>query len=113
MKRLVVGAFLALAVTSASPALADPPSENKNTSILNFNCTRGTESTTFQAVGIAQSLQVAGQVLDDTAVVVLVQISLNGQVIFEVPGQLSRPDLWSCTIAEIQGSSALVFITPR
>jgi hypothetical protein len=113
IKRALFILLFALAVTSASPAFADPPSTNKNVSVLTFNCTRGTESTTFQAVGIAQSLQIAGQVLDGTSVVVIVQISLNGQVIFEIPGQLGRPDLWSCNIAEIPGGSGLVFITPR
>lgn len=113
MKRLILGIVIASAVALASPAMADPPSTNKNASILTFNCTRGTETTTFQAVGIAQSLQLAGQVLDGTAVVVLVRIIANGQVVFEIPGQVGRPDLWSCTIAELPGAVGEVFLTPR
>jgi hypothetical protein len=114
MKRLLLGVVIALAVVSASPAMADPPATNQNLSILTFSCTRGgTETTTFQAAGIAQSLQIAGQVLDGTAVVVIVQIALDDQVLFEIPGQLGRPDLWSCTIAEVPGGTAQVFLTPR
>jgi hypothetical protein len=113
MKRLFLGVVLAFAVASASPAMAEPPPTNKNTSILTFNCTRGTETTTFQAVGIAQSLQIAGQVLDGTAVVVIVRIVVSGQVIFEIPGQVGRADLWSCTIAEVPGGVGEVFLTPR
>jgi hypothetical protein len=113
MKRLLVGVILALAVTSASPALGDPPATNKNTSVFTFTCTRGVETTTFQAVAIAQSQSIAGHLLDGTASVHFVQIIDNGQLIFEVPGQLDRPDLWSCTIAEAPGATVLVFLTPR
>jgi hypothetical protein len=113
MKRMFLGVALAMAVASASPALADPPPTNKNTSVLTFNCARGTETTTFQAAGIAQSRQLAGQVLDSTAVVVLVRIFVDGQVVFEIPGQVGRPDLWTCTIAEVPGGVGEVFLTPR
>jgi hypothetical protein len=113
MKRMFLGVALAMAVASASPALADPPPTNKNTSVLTFNCTRGTETTTFQAAGIAQSRQLAGQVLDSTAVVVIVRIFVDGQVVFEIPGQVGRPDLWTCTIAEVPGGVGEVFLTPR
>jgi hypothetical protein len=113
MKRMILGIVLAMAVASASPALADPPPTNKNTSVLTFNCARGTETTTFQAAGIAQSRQLAGQVLDSTAVVVLVRIFVDGQVVFEIPGQVGRPDLWTCTIAEVPGGVGEVFLTPR
>jgi hypothetical protein len=113
MKRMFLGVALAMAVASASPALADPPPTNKNTSVLTFNCTRGTETTTFQAAGIAQSRQLAGQILDSTAVVVIVRIFVDGQVVFEIPGQVGRPDLWTCTIAEVPGGVGEVFLTPR
>jgi hypothetical protein len=113
MKRLFLGVVLALAVVSARPAMADPPPTNKNTSILTFDCTRGTETTAFQAVGIAQSLQLAGQVLDRTAVVVIVRIVVDDQVVFEIPGQVGRADLWSCTIAEVPGGVGEIFLTPR
>jgi hypothetical protein len=113
MKRMFLGVVLAMAVASTSPALADPPPTNKNTSVLTFNCTRGTETTTFQAAGIAQSRQLAGQILDSTAVVVIVRIFVDGQVVFEIPGQVGRPDLWTCTIAEVPGGVGEVFLTPR
>jgi len=113
MKRMFLGVALAMAVASASPALADPPPTNKNTSVLSFNCARGTETTSFQAAGIAQSRQLAGQVLDSTAVVVIVRIIVDGQVVFEIPGQVGRPDLWTCTIAEVPGGVGEVFLTPR
>lgn len=113
MKRMFLGVALAMAVASASPALADPPPTNKNTSVLTFNCVRGTETTSFQAAGIAQSRQLAGQVLDSTAVVVLVRIFVDGQVVFEIRGQIGRPDLWTCTIAEVPGGVGEVFLTPR
>lgn len=113
MRRLLVGVILALAVTSASPAFADPPATNKNASVFTFNCTRGTETTSFRAVAIAQSQSIAGHLLDATATVHFIRISLNGQVIFEIPGQLGRPDLWSCTIAEVPGGTVLIFLTPR
>jgi len=93
--------------------LQDPPATNKNTSVLTFNCVRGTETKTFQAIAIAQSQSVSGHLLDGTAAVVFLRIVIDGQVIFEVPGQLNRPDLWSCTIAEVQGGTTLLFLTPR
>jgi hypothetical protein len=113
MKRMFLGVVLAMAVASTSPALADPPPANKNASVLTFNCARGTETTSFQAVGIAQSRQLAGQVLDSTAVVVIVRIFVDGQVVFEIPGQIGRPDLWTCAIAEVPGGVGEVFLTPR
>ena len=113
MKRQFLGVVIALAVVSASPAMADPPSSNKNTSVLTFNCARGTETTSFQAAGIAQSRQLAGQVLDSTAVVVIVRIFVDGQVVFQIPGQVGRPDLWTCAIAEVPGGVGEVFLTPR
>ena len=113
MKRMFLGVVLAMAVASTSPALADPPPANKNASVLTFNCARGTETTSFQAVGIAQSRQLAGQVLDSTAVVVIVRIFVDGQVVFEIPGQVGRPDLWTCSIAEVPGGVGEVFLTPR
>jgi len=113
MKRMFLGVVLAMAVASATPALADPPPTNKNTSVLSFNCARGTETTSFQAAGIAQSRQLAGQILDSTAVVVIARIFVDGQVVFEIPGQVGRPDLWTCTIAEVPGGVREVFLTPR
>jgi hypothetical protein len=46
-------------------------------------------------------------------VVVIVRIFVDGQVVFEIPGQVGRPDLWTCAIAEVPGGVAEVFLTPR
>ena len=114
MKRLSVVLALAAIVATASPAFADPPPRNKNGNVLTFSCTRGSETITFRAIGVLQSAQVAGQLLDGTAVVTIVRLTAsNGQVLFSVPGQLKRSDLWTCTVAEEPGATALVFLTPR
>ena len=64
-------------------------------------------------MGILQSLQVAGQRLDGNGVIVFTHLEIDGQVIFDVPGQAGRSDLWSCTIAEIPGAVVVVLSTPR
>ena len=65
---------------------------------------RGSETISFQAVGILQSNQISGQLLDGTQVVVIVYIQgASGQIFYQVPGQLNRDDLWTCTIREIPG----------
>ena len=115
MKRMFLGVRAgAMAVPRQAPRWQYPAAhQHRNTSVPTFNCARGTETTTFQAAGIAQSRQLAGQVLDSTAVVVLVRIFVDGQVVFEIPGQVGRPDLWTCTIAEVPGGVGEVFLTPR
>ena len=40
-------------------------------------------------------------------------IEVDGQVVFDVPGQAGRSDLWSCTIAEIPGAEVDPLLTPR
>jgi hypothetical protein len=96
----------------AGPASADPA--NKNAQVLTFDCTLGTETISFQAVGILQSNQISGQLLDGTHVVIFVYIQgASGQVFYSVPGQLDRPDLWTCTIREFPGGVGKVFLTPR
>ena len=109
--RLATLATLVCAVLAASPAGADPG--NKNANVLTFDCMRGSEMTSFQAVGILQSAQIVGQLLDGTGVVVIVHIEIGGQVIFDVPGQAGRSDLWTCSVEEIPGSVSNVFLTPR
>jgi hypothetical protein len=114
MKRLILGVGLALAVTSASPAMADPPSTNENMIVWNYDCVRGSETLAFQAASISQNQALALQLLDGTAVVHNVHAELlDGQVVFDIPGQSERPDLWSCTIAEVPGVVVDVFLTPR
>ena len=113
MKRLFLILLMAFAVLSANPAFADPPATNKNNSVFTFSCARGSETAGFQAVAIAQSQSISGHLLDGTATVHFVRIVVDGQVIFEVPAQVDRPDVWSCTIAEVPGGAVLVFVTPR
>jgi hypothetical protein len=108
--RLPVLATVVVALLAA-PASADPA--NKNADVLTFECTRGSATTTFRAVGILQSRQVTGQVLGSTSVVTTVHIEINGQVIFDIPGQAGRSDLWTCSVEEIPGALAYVFLTPR
>jgi hypothetical protein len=112
LARFVAVAALLIAMLAA-PASADPPSTNKNTSVLTFDCTRGFESTSFQAIAIAQSLSVSGHLLDGTGTIVFVHIELGGQVIFDVPGQAGRSDLWTCTIREVPGALVQAILTPR
>jgi hypothetical protein len=110
--RFVSLVTLVCAVLAAGPASADPA--NKNAQVLTFDCTRGTERISFQSVGILQSNQISGQLLDGTQVVIFVYIQgASGQVFYSVPGQLDRPDLWTCTIREFPGGVGKVFLTPR
>jgi hypothetical protein len=114
MLRFVRFASLATFVCAAllaGPASADPA--NKNAEVLTFDCTRGTETISFQAVGIFQSNQISGQLLDGTQVVVFVYLQADsGQIFYQVPGQLDRPDLWTCTIREFPGGFGKLFLTP-
>jgi hypothetical protein len=115
VKRLFVIALasVALMLTVPHAAMADPPATNKNVDSLTFLCTRGTDVIQFQAIGIRQSAQIAGQVLTDNSVIVFVRLIDAGQVIFEVPGQAGRADLWSCAVLSIPGVFVDAFITPR
>lgn len=110
---LAVGIVSSMLMLASSPAMADPPSTNPNSNVFTFSCVRGTESKNFQAIGILQSAQVAGQLLDGTGVVVFKHIEVNGQVIYTVPGQAGRSDLWTCSIAEEPGVIVRVFLRPR
>ena len=116
MRLLRIGTILAIVAVpllAGVPAMADPPSTNPNASPLTFSCVRGTETQTFQAMGIAPSAQVSGQRLDGKGVIVFVRLEIDGQVIFNVPGQSGRPDLWSCTVAENPSALVYAFLTPR
>ena len=105
---VLVLASIALMLTIPHEAIADPPATNKNADPLTW----GTEVIQFQAVGIRQSAQIAGQVLTDNNVIVFVRLIDDGQVIFEVPGQAGRADLWSCAVLDT-GVFVDAFITPR
>ena len=116
MRLLRTGVLLAvvtLLLSGAAPALADPPLTNPNANPLTFICVRGSETVTFQAVGILQSATIAGQRLDGTGVIVFTRLVVDGEVIFEVPGQAGRSDIWSCTVAEDPSVLLDAFLTPR
>jgi len=105
---------VALAIASLSgPALADPPPGNKNINPFTFDCTRGSDSRHFVAVGIGQSAQIAGQVVGTTEVVMFVQIIDHGVVVFDIPGLATSDALWTCTIGEFPDVVTRVIITPR
>ena len=108
----ILSAIVAVTLLASAPAMADPPPSNPNANVLTFDCSRGSETQIFQAVGILQSLQVSGQRLDGTGVIVFTHIEVDGQVIFDVPGQAGRSDLWSCTVAEIPGAMIVARLTP-
>jgi hypothetical protein len=110
----IVSAIVAVTLLAGVPAMADPPpSHNPNTSVFTFACSRGSETRTFQAIAILQSASIAGQLLDGRGVIVFTHIEFNGQVVFDVPGQAGRSDLWSCTIAEAPGAVVIALLTPR
>ena len=115
IKSVVVLALTIAALTSSltGPALADPPPGNKNVNPFTFDCTRGTESRHFVAIGITQSLQIAGQIVGTSEVVVFVQLVYQGVVVFNIPGLAKSDGLWTCSIEEVPGLIAEVMITPR
>jgi hypothetical protein len=116
MRLLRIGtllAIVALPLLAGASAMADPPSTNPNVSPLTFTCVRGSETLNFQAMGILQSAQIAGQRVDGHGVIVFTRLVIDGQLIFEVPGQAGRPDLWSCTVAEDPSVLLDAFLTPR
>jgi hypothetical protein len=113
VKRVLLVALLATALTSASPALADPPLEqNKNAGLLTLICSRGAEQRTFVAGGIVHSAAIGGPLVDGTGVIMFVHVEVNGQVVYDRPGLAGQSDLWTCTE---EGSTfiAQMLVTPR
>jgi hypothetical protein len=108
-----IAALVGLSLAVSAPAMADPPPTNPNANVLTFDCARGPESQTFLAVGILQNAAIAGQRLDGHGVIVFTHVEVDGQVVFDKPGQAGRPDLWSCTIAELPGAVVDAVLTPR
>jgi hypothetical protein len=114
MRRVLLIAVVATALTSASPALADPPPEhNPNAGVFTFHCSRGAETQTFETLSIVQSAAIALQLVDGTGVIMYVHVEVNGQVVFDRPGQAGQTDLWTCTIDGVPGVVAQMFVTPR
>ncbi|HEX5937138.1 MAG TPA: hypothetical protein VFZ75_05540 [Actinomycetota bacterium] len=114
LARIVPVIVLSVSLSSVAPALADPPpTNNKNTSTFAFRCSRGAETMSFQAIAIAQSASISGHVVDGRGTVIFTHIEVNGQVIYDAPGQADRSELWTCTIDELAGVVVQVFLTPR
>jgi hypothetical protein len=108
----IVLAVVSVSLLSSAPALADPPPSNKNIEPFTFDCTRGSESRDFVAIGIGQSAQIAGQIQGTNEVVRFVQINDHGVVVFDVPGLSSSDTVWTCTVLEAPDSVFKVLITP-
>ena len=113
MRRVLLVAMLAAVLTAASPALADPPLEhNKNAGTRIFHCSREAVTQTFEATSIVQSAAIALQLVDGTGVIMFVHVEVNGQVVYDRPGQAGRSDLWTCT-EEGFTYVAQMLVTPR
>jgi hypothetical protein len=109
---VVTVAFASLLL--GSPALADPPLEqNPNAGVFTFHCTRGTETQTFETISIVQNAAIALQLVDGTGAIMYTHVEVNGQVVYDRPGQAGRTDLWTCTIEGFTGVVAQMFVTPR
>ena len=117
MKLLRIGTLLAvvaLPLLAAAPAMADPPSTNPNMNSSTFDCVRGSETLSFQAVSITQNQAIALQLVNSTDVVHIVHVTVNSQVVFDIPGQSERSDLWSCTASYVGPGVVLdVFLSRR
>ena len=113
-RRVSVVTVASASLLLGSPALADPPLEqNQNAGVFTFNCTRGAETQTFETISIVQNAAIALQLLDGTGVIMYTHVEVNGQVVYDRPGQSDRSDLWMCTIEGFTGVVAQMFVTPR
>jgi hypothetical protein len=81
--------------------------------VFTFHCTRGAETQTFETISIVQSAAIALQLLDGTGVIMYTHVEVNGQVVYDRPGQAGQTDLWTCTIEGVTGVVAQMFVTPR
>jgi hypothetical protein len=113
VRTAVFSTVVAVTLLASVPAMADPPPSNPNTNVFTFDCSRGSEARTFQAVGILQNAAIVGQLLDGHGTIVFTHLEFDGQVLFDMPGQAGRSDLWSCTIAELPGAELTALLTPR
>ena len=113
MRMALSSAVIAVTLLAGVPAMADPPLSNPNASSYTFDCSRGTETLTVQTVSIAHNAAIAAQVSDGTAVIAFRHVEVNGQVVFDVPGQAGRSDLWTCTSPQFPGVVADMSLTPR
>lgn len=109
----IVSVVAVLSLLTATAAMADIPLTNPNVNPATLTCVRGSQTITFTAVGIAQSAAIAGQIVNGVGVVVFTRLVIDGQLVFSVPGQAGRSDIWSCTVAGDPGVLLEVFLTPR
>jgi hypothetical protein len=113
-RRVALVTVASASLLLGSPALADPPpGQNPNAGVFTFHCTRGAETQTFETISIVQSAAIALQLLDGTGVIMYTHVEVNGQVVYDRPGQAGRTDLWTCTIEGVAGVVAQMFVTPR
>lgn len=122
MRRLTAVVLCSLVVggLGARAAMAGPdPDNNKNAVILTFTCGEDT----FEVATIGHSAALAGQLVDGSGVVVLVQITVvdttTGEVIFtfDVPGfDHNNQETTTCTTINPRTPNALqimeVFFRP-
>jgi hypothetical protein len=113
VRRGIFSSVLAVTLLGSVPAMAEPPLSNPNASSYTFDCSRGSETLTFQAVSIVQSAALSLQLSDGNGVITFMHVEVNGQVVFDIPGQAGRSDLWSCTSPEFPGVVADMLVTPR
>ena len=114
IRAIAVVALVSVSLLLGAPALADPPpGQNPNAGEFIFHCTRGAETQTFETISIVQSGAIALQLLDGTGVIMYTHVEVNGQVVYDRPGQAGRPDLWTCSIEGFTGVVAQMFVTPR
>jgi hypothetical protein len=115
IRAIAVVAVVSVSLLLGAPALADPPpASNPNTVVWTFHCSRGAETSSFQAISIQQNAAIALQLLDGTGVVVFTHVEVNGQVVYDIPGQADQSDLWTCTVDQLGPEVvAQVFVTSR
>lgn len=106
-------AIMSVTLLASAPAMADPPPTNPNRIVFSFDCSRGSESETFQGVSILQNQAIALQRSDGHGVFVYAHVEVDGQVVFDIPGLAGRSDLWTCTIAGVPGVVFEGLLTPR
>jgi hypothetical protein len=113
-RAIAVVAVVSVSLLWGEPAVADPPlGQNPNAGVFIFHCTRGAETQTFETISIVQSAAIALQLQDGTGVIMYTHVEVNGQVVYDRPGQAGRTDLWTCTIEGVTGVVAQMFVTPR
>jgi hypothetical protein len=113
LMRMAVSSAVVVALLSSAPAMADPPPTNPNAALYSFDCSRGSETMTIRTTSIAHNAAIAAQVSGGTGVIAFRHVEVDGQVVFDVPGQADRSDLWSCTSPQFPGVVADMSLTPR